>query len=215
MQKMRIFTPGRILGIVIGVIVLLFVSRMGATASANQVVPTATAVPTAAAASAPAHAVQIVMNETYVDALVKQQLKDNPDVYDPVVDLRPPNLALVTLSMRMQGGFTVRPTATIGFVVKNNRIVVDIVRVDVGRFSVPRVLIENQLQNLQTQLENQLNQVTHPLDTSILQLDNITANETDLTVDLGFKAQTGLVPATGATPNVTPFPIISATPADF
>ncbi len=213
MQKMKIFTPGRILGIMLGVVVLLFVSRMGGSVSAYQAVPTPTAA--TAPATAQTHAVSLTLNETYVNALVKQQLLDNPNVYDPVVDLRAPNQALVTMSMRVAGGLTVRPTATIAFVVSNNRIVVDIVRVDVGSLNVPRVLIQNQLLALQTELENQLNQLTHPLNSSILQLENISANDTELTVEMGFKPQSGLVPKTGSDASGTSFPIVSATPADI
>ncbi len=212
MQKMRIFTPGRILGIVLGVIVLLFVTRMGNSVNAYQVQPSPTVAQTQAPTPTPPPAVQVVMNETYINALVKQQLVDNPNVSDPVVDLRPPNLALVTVTMRLQGGFSVRPTATIAFTVQKNKIVVNVQRVNVSGIGVPRVLIENQLLALQTQLENQLNQLTQPLDTSILELDQVTTSDTELTVDLGFRPSTGLTPEASGTPQAPPFPIVTSTP---
>ncbi len=213
MQKLNIFTPGRLLGIVLGTIVVLLMSRIGGAAYAFQLPPTPTQTSSPTMTPTPKSAVSIIMNETYVNALVRSQMADNPNVTNPVVDLRPPNLALVTLTMRLPGGLSVRPTATIAFVVQNNRIIVNIQRVDVGNINVPRVLIENQLLALQTQLENQLNQVTHPLDSSILELNRISATETELTVDLGFRPQTGLVPETGGTANITPFPIVTSTPS--
>ncbi len=218
MEVFRVFTPGRILGIALGAIILLFVSRGGASVSAYQTVPTvqtptaaqAGLTPTPTATTTPA--VRIIMNETYVNALVKSQMAGNPTVSDPVVDLRPPNLALVTMTMSTSTGFSVRPTATIAFTVKDNHIVVNITKVSMAGLLVPRVLIQNQLISLQNQLEVQLNAATQPLDSSILELDHVSTTDNSLIVDLGFRPQTGLVPQTGAA-SPTPFPIITTGPS--
>lgn len=132
--------------------------------------------------------VQIYVDQAYVSKIVNNEIKKEPDFSNAVVDLRPPNLALITLDVRVGSFITVRPTVTLAFEASNNQVQIQITRIEMGGFSVPLSLIQGPLNNLTQMTQQRINALTDAMQQQTgLELTRVSATDTDLVLNLGEK----------------------------
>lgn len=172
---MKTFIVGLLIGLVLGVAGLLFVS---ASNHYNRAIP-----PPAPSGDQPV--VQVVVDESYLGQHVVSALAESPEYSDPVLDVREPNLALLSITTDLNGT-RVRPTVTMRMGVHDGLVLIDVVKVDVGGLNVPLRLVEPQVARLEQSLEGRINtMIAERLIGNDLWLAQVTTSETTLVADLG------------------------------
>lgn len=179
-------------GILIGAIIASAVFLIaGSTFSMNGVPGQSTLVVTNVAANNPATTnpeVQILVDQAYVSKIVNNEISKDPNFSNAVVDLRPPNLALITMDVSISSLLTVRPTVTLAFAASNNQVQIQITRVEMGGYSIPLSLLQGPLDNITQMIQNQINAPTDAMQQQTgLELTHVSATDTDLILDLGEK----------------------------
>jgi hypothetical protein len=182
------FTPILIMGLSLVVILL----SSTAFASAQQATPTPTPAVqlTPVLAPEPEPAIKVVIQESYIQERLEDELEDDPAFSNPVIDLRAPNLAFVSVTTRVNTFLTLRPTATVQFEVVDQKIVAEIIGLDVNGLNIPRSFVESQLEELREEIQAELNKLTEALTDAGLELTNISATEDALILDLEPQPET-------------------------
>lgn len=138
--------------------------------------------------------IQIMVQEAYINTLVKEALKDNPMLSNPVVDLHSGDTASVTVNLQLAGALSLKPTAMLHFGVVNNRVVIDITEITVQGFAIPTSIIRPQLQTVTDDMEAQINQVIGAMENETgLVLTSLNTSETQLIIGLSEKPTTTTV----------------------
>jgi hypothetical protein len=138
--------------------------------------------------------IQIMVQESYVNTLVKEALKDNPMLSNPVVDLHSGDTASVTVNLQLAGALSLKPTAMLHFSVVNHRVVIDITEITVQGFAIPTSIIRPQLQTVTDDMEAQINQVIGAMENETgLVLTSLNTSETQLIIGLSEKTGTTTV----------------------
>ena len=133
-------------------------------------------------------AIRILVDESYVNTLVKDALKDNPMLSNPVVDLRSGDTASVTVNLQFAGALSLKPTALLHFTVVNNRVEIEIIKITVQGIAIPTSVIRPQLQTVTSDMESQINQVIVAMENETgLQLTSLNTSETELIIGLSEK----------------------------
>jgi hypothetical protein len=174
--------------IVLGLFLSLILFGSAAFVSAQQTTPT----PTAAARTTPTltdapeiePAIKVIIQETYIQGRLEKEMELNPAYSDPEIDFRAPDLALISFTTRVNTFLKLRPTATVQFSVEDEEVVVEVIRIDVNGMSVPRSLIESQIDELREEIQLELNNLTGSLTEADLELVEISATEDALVVSL-------------------------------
>ncbi|HEY8475980.1 MAG TPA: LmeA family phospholipid-binding protein [Chloroflexota bacterium] len=105
-------------------------------------------------------AVQVTVSETWLNQQVAAATASERRYRNPRVDLRPPDLALVTAEAEVEAAgqrLVIEPTVTLRLQVAQQGLAVHVVSVEVGSLPVPQTLVEQQLAGLEQQVETQLN----------------------------------------------------------
>ena len=174
MSRTGVFLAGVVVGLVLGVGGVLLVLLLGSAGSPLPVSPLDGG-----------SRVQIIAEESHVNSVLAVELAKDPRFGDPVMDLRSPNLALVTVGTKV-AGVVLRPTVTIGFGVEDNRIDVAVLELVIAGLRIPRGLVGEQLANLEEEIEEQANLlVAGTLGGTGLQVVSVSATETSLVIGLG------------------------------
>jgi hypothetical protein len=172
--KTKIFLTGLGVGLILGVGAVLLISFLSGRGRPLPVSP---------ASEDPR--IQINVEESYVNRLLAAELASDPRFSDPLVDLRSPNLALVTVNTEV-AGIVLRPTVTIQFSVEGSEIQAALLEVDVGGLNVPRGLIEAHLAGLEKEIQDQVKAlVAGTLADTKFRVVRVSATETSLVVELG------------------------------
>ena len=135
----------------------------------------------------PKAAIHIAIDESYVNTIVQRALADEPAYSNPQVDLAPPNIAYVTVTMRTGLGVVLRPTATLEFGVVNNLVQVRITDVTFSGYRLlPRNVIQTALQGLATQMQNRINaMVLATKQATGLVVVGVSSTDTQLLIQMG------------------------------
>jgi hypothetical protein len=179
------FSPTFALGLLLTLILVtqtVFASSQQQAATPTPVVPHSTPVPTPTPEPEPA--IKVIIQETYIQEQMEKELEDDPVFTDPEIDLRAPNLALISVTTRVNRFITLRPTASVQFLIEDQEIVVEIVRLDVSGFNVPRSFVERQINELREEIQIELNKLTEALTDADLMLTDISATEDSLVLHL-------------------------------
>jgi len=129
--------------------------------------------------------IQIIIKESYINQMLAAEYESDPLFSNILLDLRPPNLALVTVYTEVFG-IVFPSTVTIQFRVEAGEIQVDLLELDVGGFNIPTGLIENPLSELEKDMQYQTNAlIDGTLANTNLQIINVSANETSLLIEMG------------------------------
>ena len=156
----------------------------------------------------PKAVVTILVDEAYVNQIVDDALKDQTGITNPVVDLQAPNQALVTLSVKLASGITIRPTVTLSFSVVNNKVDIQIKNINMQGIMVPQWIVAPPLEGLVQKMEQEINQVVASTENATgLVLTGVSSTNSELVIALGEEpvqpfsatqtpAQQNLVPTT-------------------
>jgi len=138
--------------------------------------------------------VQIFIDQAYVSKIVNTEIQNEPNFSNAVVDLRPPNLALITLDVRLNSLITLRPTVTLAFEASDNKVQIQITEINLGGYSIPLSLIQGPLNDLTQMTQDRINALTVTMQQqSGLELRRVSATDMDLVLDLG-ESQPQLTP---------------------
>jgi hypothetical protein len=130
--------------------------------------------------------VQIYVDQAYVSKIINTEIKKDPDFSNAVVDLRPPNLALITLDVKINAFMTVRPTVTLAFEATNNKVKIQVTKIEMGGFSVPLSLIQGPINSLTQMTQQRINALTEGMQEQTgLELTHVSATDMDLVLNLG------------------------------
>lgn len=130
--------------------------------------------------------VQIYVDQAYVSKIVNTEIKKDPNFSNAMVDLRPPNLALITLDVKINAFMTVRPTVTLAFEATNNQVEIQVTKIEMGRFSIPLSLIQGPINNLTQMTQQRINALTDAMQQQTgLELTRVRATDMDLVLNLG------------------------------
>jgi hypothetical protein len=179
------FSPTFALGLLLTLILVtqtVFASTQQQAATPTPAVQQITPAPTPTPEPEPA--IKVIIQETYIQERMEEELDDDPVFSDPVIDLRAPNLALISVTTRVNTFITLRPTATVQFVIEDQEILVEIMRLDVSGFNVPRSFVERQINELREEIQIELNKLTEALTDADLTLTDISATEDTLVLHL-------------------------------
>jgi hypothetical protein len=184
-KKLKI-SPASMLGLFLAVLLFsstAFVSAQQQTptptpAAAAQVTPTPTELPR------PEPAIKVIIQESYIQERLEIELEDDPVFSNPVIDLQEPNLALISVSTRVNSFLVLRPTATVQFTIEDEEVVVEVLRLNVSGFNVPRSFVEDQIDELRQEIQDELNYLTGALTDADLVLTEISATDDALIVGL-------------------------------
>jgi hypothetical protein len=191
MIKRLKISPASMLGLFLAVLLFsstAFVSAQQQTptptpAAAVQVTPTPTELPR------PEPAIKVIIQESYIQERLEIELEDDPVFSNPVIDLQEPNLALISVSTRVNSFLVLRPTATVQFNIENEEVVVEVLRLNVSGFNVPRSFVEDQIDELRQEIQDELNYLTGALTDADLVLTEISATDDALIVELEPSAE--------------------------
>ncbi len=161
--------------------------------------------PTPTANVAPVNpAVQVSMNELYLNKLVSQAIQNEQGLSDAVVDLHQPNIADVTLTIRVAQQFQVRPTVTLEMFVVNNQVQMRVINTNFSGLRLPSQVVETSLSSLKNRMEMEINQqLVGQLNQTDLRLANVSSTENRLTIDL---VEVTATPPAATAPTATPTP---------
>jgi hypothetical protein len=138
--------------------------------------------------------VQIFIDQAYVGKIVNSEIRNEPNFSNAVVDLQPPNLALITLDVRINPLITLRPTVTLTFEASDNKVQIQITEINLGGYSIPLSLIQEPLNNLTQMMQDRINALTDAMQQQTgLELRRVSATDMDLVLDLG-ESQAQLTP---------------------
>lgn len=130
--------------------------------------------------------VQIYVDQAYVSKIVNTEIKKDPNFSNAVVDLRPPNLAVITLNVKINAFMSVRPTVTLDFKAANNKVEIQVTKIEMGRFSIPLSLIQGPINNLTQMTQQRINALTDAMQQQTgLELTHVSATDMDLVLNLG------------------------------
>jgi hypothetical protein len=190
-MKKLIEKKGMFLGIAIGILALL----SGLVFSGFNFQDTfAATVPNQQVQNPPV--IRINVTESYVNTLVKDALKDNPMLSNPVVDLHNGDTASVAVNLQFAGALSLRPTAQLHFTVVNNRVQIEITEITVQGFAIPTSVIRPQLQTVTSDMESQINQVIVAMENETgLELTSLKTTETELIIGLSEKPAASVNPS--------------------
>jgi hypothetical protein len=99
----------------------------------------------------------VTLSERFLNRRIVEGMPQGGDVSDPRIDLHANDLANFTATVRT-GFLTLNPDASVKFSVQRGRIIVDVLKVDVGGFGVPNSMIQPQVDNLKATAEDELNE---------------------------------------------------------
>jgi hypothetical protein len=132
--------------------------------------------------------VQVFVDQAYVNKIVNNEIKDEPNFSNAVVDLQPPNLALITMDVHVNALFTVRPTATLEFEASGNKVQIQITKISLGGYAIPLALIQGSLNEMTQKMQARINDLTDAMQQQTgLELDGVNATDVDLILNLGEK----------------------------
>jgi hypothetical protein len=188
-MKKIIMKQSRVLGIALGILALISGMLFSSFNFQNTFAATSPAQPVQ-----DSPVIQIMVQESYINTLVKEALKDNPILSNPVVDLHSGNAASVTVNLQLAGTLSLKPTAMLHFGVVNHRVVIDITEITVQGFAIPTSIIRPQLQTVTDDMEAQINQVVGAMEKETgLELTSLNTSETQLIIGLSEKPATATV----------------------
>ena len=118
--------------------------------------------------------VQIFIDQAYVSKIVNNEIHNEPNFSNAVVDLQPPNLALITLDVRINPLITLRPKQ------------IQITEINLGGYSIPLSLVQGPLNDLTQMMQDRINSLTEAMQQQTgLELRRVSATDMDLVLDLG------------------------------
>jgi hypothetical protein len=130
--------------------------------------------------------VQIFIDQAYVSKIVNNEIHNEPNFSNAVVDLQPPNLALITLDVRINPLITLRHTVTLAFEASDNRVQIQITEINLGGYSIPLSLVQGPLNDLTQMMQDRINSLTEAMQQQTgLELRRVSATDMDLVLDLG------------------------------
>jgi hypothetical protein len=123
-----------------------------------------------------------VITEQELNAQIAAGVPQGGDISNPRVDLHPGEVADFTADLRTNFG-VLTPRASVRFSVRNGRVVMDVLGVDVGGMALPASLIQPQVDNLKATAEAELNRQLDAIRASGgLTLQSLRTTEDTLTV---------------------------------
>jgi hypothetical protein len=183
MKRRLKLLPVPVLGLFLAVILFGSAALVSAQIQTPQPTPGLEVTPAPALAE-PEPAIKVIIQESYIQERMEEEVEDDPTFSHPVIDLRAPNLALITVNTRVNTFITVRPTATVEFDVNDEEVTVDVVRLDINGLNVPRAFVERQINELREQIQDELNDLTGALTDANLRLSGISATDDTLIISL-------------------------------
>lgn len=124
----------------------------------------------------------VTLSERFLNRKIVEGMPQGGEVSNPQIDIHANALADFTATVRT-GFLTVTPRASVQLSVKNGRIVIDVLKVDVGGFGVPSSMIQPQIDELKATAETELNQQFADLEKSTgLKLQSLSTTENSLTL---------------------------------
>lgn len=125
----------------------------------------------------------ITLSERFLNQQIGKGVPQTGEVSNAQIDLHSNSLANFTATVKT-GFLTVQPNATVQFSVQNSRIVIDVLKVDVGGFGVPSSLIQPQIDQLKLGAEAALNSQFADLQKNTgLKLQSVSTTENSLTLN--------------------------------
>lgn len=130
-------------------------------------------------------ALNVTLSENYLNQLVAENLPREGALSNVALDLHPGNLVAITGALAIAEFVTLHPTVTVRVSPTNHRIVIQVERIALGGVEVPPGVVEPQIAQIKTNLEQELNSQLQALRaTTGLQLATLTTAED--AINLGF-----------------------------
>lgn len=124
----------------------------------------------------------VTLSEPYLNRQISKGMPTGGEVSNPQIDVHGGSLADVTATVKT-GFLTITPKASVQLAVLNGRVVVNILKVDVGGFGVPSSLIEPQIAQLKQNAEASINDQLAVIQTSMgLKLESLSTTENSLSL---------------------------------
>ena len=129
--------------------------------------------------------IQLIIKESFINQMISEEMHYDPLYAEMYLDLKSPNLALVTLYPEFFGiQFPV--TASIGVIVEGGEILVDILELDIAGFNIPAQVIQQPLAAVEDEMQVQLNGlISGTLANSDLKIIQVSADENNLYIGIG------------------------------
>ena len=117
--------------------------------------------------------------------MIWEEMQNDPLYAEMVLDLKPPNLALVTLHPEFFGiQFPV--TASIEAIVEGGEVLVGILELDIAGFNIPAKVIQQPLVAVEDEMQEQINGlISGTLANTNLKVIQVSADEDNLYVEIG------------------------------
>jgi len=131
------------------------------------------------------HEIQIIIKESFINQMVSEEMNNDPLYSEMYLDLKPPNLALVTLYPRFFGiKFPV--TASIEVIVEGGEILVNISELEIVGFNIPTQVVQQPLAAVENEMQDQINGlISGTLANTTLNVVQVSADENNLYVEIG------------------------------
>ena len=131
------------------------------------------------------HEIQLIIKEPFLNQIISEEMQNDPLYAEMVLNLKPPNLALVTLYPEFFGiQFPV--TASIEAIVEGGEILVDILEIDIAGFNIPAEVIQQPLVAVEDEMQEQINGlISGTLANTNLRIIQVSADENNLYVEIG------------------------------
>jgi hypothetical protein len=124
----------------------------------------------------------VTLSERFLNRKVVEGMPQDGEVSNPQIDLHTNSLADFGATVKTSF-LTVTPQASVQLSVKNGRVVIDVLKVDVGGLGVPSSMIQPEIDRLKATAESELNKQFADLDkTTGLKLYSLSTTENSLTL---------------------------------
>lgn len=131
------------------------------------------------------HEIQLIIKESFVNQMISDEMQNDPLYSEMYLDLKPPNLALVTLYPSFLG-IQLPVTASIGVILERGEILVDILDLNIAGFNIPAQVIQQPLAAVEDKMQEQINGlISGTLANKNLRIIQVSADENNLYVEIG------------------------------
>jgi len=131
------------------------------------------------------HEIQIIIKESFINQMVSEEMNNDPLYSEMYLDLKPPNLALVTLYPEFFG-IQIPVTASIEVVVEGGEVLVDISELEIVGFNIPAQVVQQPLTAVENEMQDQINGlISGTLANTTLNVIQVSADENNLYVEIG------------------------------
>lgn len=172
------------LGIILGLLIGAGVTFAALALSSKQVTPIAPA-PTLSAARSD---VSVSASAPFINSQVQPMVRQSGLLKQATLALDAPNIVRVNAAadVTLLGQrITANPTATMRAVVKNNRIVLTVEKIETGNVTLPAALVSGVVESMRAMAEDEINrQLTRALQGTGMRVVNVRMTPSDMTLDL-------------------------------